>query len=291
MHKGIKLCLDQLEIEDSRRAHTYQTIASQIEKAAHEIDTGIQVNLLKKLILSYSDSEIKLFELNKLKNKFLGIAAHDLRNPLVSIRGFSEILLEEAKQVLDEEQYEFITIINKAANDMLNLVNELLDVSVIESGKLEIHVESRSLKEVLEERVRICQSVAQRKNIQILATYSDIPHSLFDADRINQVVDNLISNAIKFSPPDTEIHISLSQEGEMAKVSVRDQGPGISEEDQAKMFGEFQKLSARPTGDETSTGLGLSIVKKIIDGHKGNIWVESEIGEGSNFIFTLPLEG
>ena len=136
----------------------------------------------------------------------------------------------------------------------------------------------------------IFTTVAQRKNIRLHATYSEIPQVQFDEKRINQVVDNLISNAIKFSPLGTDIYISMGQEGDMAKVSVRDQGPGISVEDQARLFGEFQKLSARPTGDESSTGLGLSIVKKIIEEHKGSILVESKAGEGSTFIFKLPLE-
>ena len=116
--------------------------------------------------------------------------------------------------------------------------------------------------------------------------YRDI---LFDPERIAQVIDNLLRKAIKYSPYGSSITVTLEEKDGMAEFRVRDEGPGISEEDQARMFGEFQKLSARPTGGEVSTGLGLAIVKKIIDAHQGSIKVESNLGEGSTFIFTIPL--
>lgn len=247
-------------------------------------------NIIEKQKEKLEDSNKKLFELNQLKNKFLGMAAHDLRNPLGIIRNFSEILMEDAEDALNGEQRDWLSIIYRTSDKMLDLINELLDISVIESGKLDLKLKPGSLKELLEECVRIGQTLAERKKIRLHTTFSKIRHSLFDENRLNQAVDNLLSNAIKFSPLDTDIYISMEQEGDIAKVKVRDQGPGLSKEDQTKLFGEFQKLSARPTADESSTGLGLSIVKKIIDAHKGNIWVESTLGAGATFIFTLPLE-
>jgi two-component system, sensor histidine kinase and response regulator len=258
---------------------------------ANEKDEEINNRLLKKLVMNYALAEKNLVELNQIKNKFLGIAAHDLRNPLGSIMGFSEILLDQEVGPLNDDQRECLSIISYAASNMLNLVNELLDVAVIESGKLDLHFTPGSLKDLLEQRVKLNTMVAQKKNIRLHAEFGELPEVVFDENRVGQVVDNLISNAIKFSPFDTNIHISLVQEASAARVVVRDEGPGISEEDQMKLFGEFQKLSARPTGEEKSTGLGLAIVKKIVEAHHGAIEVKSKLGEGSAFSFTLPLKG
>lgn len=254
------------------------------------------LQLMRDLALKNSELEKsngELLALNALKNKFLGIAAHDLRNPLTSIRGLSEILIGETFGPLTEEQKEYLTIINTTSDEMLSLVNDLLDVSVIESGKLELLIAPRSLKEVIEERIRMNTVVAERKGISLqsgLAGPDEVPDILFDAHRIAQVIDNLVGNAIKFSPPGSSLLISLAREGNAAKVSVCDEGPGIPPEERSKLFGEFQKLSVQPTGGERSTGLGLAIVKKIVDAHRGSLSVESQVGSGSTFSFFLPLD-
>ncbi len=236
-------------------------------------------------------SNTKLVALNALKNKFLGIAAHDLRNPLTSIRGLSEILLMEAFGPLSDEQKEYLGTINTASDDMLSLVNDLLDVSVIESGKLDLQLKPGSLNALLESRVRMNKVVGERKNITLRTDFPGIREAVFDANRIAQVIDNLIGNAIKFSPSGSAVYISLSEDGNAATVRVRDEGPGIPAEEQSRLFGEFQRLSVQPTGGEKSTGLGLAIVKKIVDGHQGTLKVESEPGSGSTFSFTIPLGG
>ena len=261
-----------------------------LENRAREKDSSIQGTLLRKLVLQYSEAEKKLIELSQLKNKFLGMAAHDLRNPLSSIRGFSEILLMEL-ETLTDEQKEFLTLINTISDQMLRLVNDLLDVSVIESGKLDLQLKMDSLRKLLEERIRIGETVAAKKAIRISRRLSDVPEIAFDTNRIVQVIDNLIGNAIKFSPPGSEIYVGLGMEGKEVRVSVEDHGPGLSEEDKGKLFGEFQRLSAQPTGGEKSTGLGLSIAKKIVEAHAGRIWVETEKGKGAIFCFALPIKG
>jgi len=235
------------------------------------------------------DSNKKLLHLNNLKNKFLGIAAHDLRNPLTSIRGLSEILVVEAFGPLTDEQKEYLTIINTTSDEMLSLVNDLLDVSVIESGKLELHTAPGSLKDTVEDRIKIIKVIADRKGIVLEESLAPVPDVIFDSNRISQVIDNLVSNAIKFSPANSTIHIALAETGNGVRVSVRDEGPGIPSGERARLFGEFQRLSAQPTAGEKSTGLGLAIVKKIIDAHHGVLEVESEVGKGSIFSFTMPL--
>jgi len=231
----------------------------------------------------------ELVELNNLKNKFLGIAAHDLRNPLASISGLSEMILNGSLGPLAEDQGEYMTTINTAAEGMLALVNDLLDVSVIESGKLDLQMQSGSLKDVIEERIRIQRTVAGQKDIVIHEALSQMAHTLFDPNRISQVIDNLISNAIKFSPSGSNIYVAIDQEGALIKVSVRDEGPGISPEEQSVLFAEFQRGSIKPTAGEKSTGLGLAIVKKIIEAHHGSLEINSEVGQGATFSFKLPM--
>ncbi len=285
-----KQCIgDYLRLSDQYNSRAMDVMREIIGMRAVEKDNHDQRILLKKLIMDYSDAERKLKELNQLKNKFLGIAAHDLRNPLTSIGGFSEFLLED-RENLTGDQVEMISIIREAARNMLSLVNDLLDVSVIESGRLDLQRSRGPVRDVVQERVTICSMSAQKKNISIDTDIRNEPEAAFDHNRIAQVIDNLIGNAIKFSPPDSKITVSLESDGESVMIGVRDQGPGISEEDRKKLFGEFQRLSAQPTGGEKSTGLGLAIVKKIVDAHGGDIWVYSEPGKGSTFSFTIPME-
>lgn len=279
---------DQLRAIGAQGQAFPEPLLALLEARAEQYDNQLNVSLLNELVLKYALAERGLAALNRLKNKFLGIAAHDLRNPLSSIGGFAELLLDEDADPLTDEQRECLGMILGVSRDMLALVNDLLDVSVIESGKLDLNIEEGSLVEVLQERVRINRITAEKKKIQIFASLEEISGALFDAKRICQVIDNLITNAVKFSQPGSKVYVALVREGERVRVSVRDEGPGISEEDRAKLFGDFQKLSARPTGDERSTGLGLAIVKKIVEAHGATVQVESRMGEGSTFSFTLP---
>lgn len=283
----VRQCLTS---EKNSEQNTLELVKAVLEHHSIEQDMAIKKTLLKKLILQYSLAERQLVELNQLKNKFLGMAAHDLRNPLASIRGFSEILLSEAMGPLTDEQKEFLKIINDASNGMLKLLNDLLDVSAIESGKLDLKIREGSLKRLIEERLQLNRMLAESKGSSLHSSLADLPDALFDANRLVQVIDNLLSNAIKFSPPGSDIHMSLSRNGSMAQVSVRDQGPGFVEEDKGKLFGEFQKLSARPTAGEKSTGLGLSIVKKIVEAHHGEITADNAPEKGAVFTFTIPIK-
>lgn len=231
-----------------------------------------------------------LDQLNQTKNKFLGMAAHDLRNPLISIRGLSELLTEGYFGPLNEQQLEVAGTIHSAARGMLNLVNNLLDISIIESGKLTLQFASSSLNALILERVAMSRIAAGRKGI-VIHTRMDHPvEASFDSNRLGQVLDNLLGNAVKFSGPGSNIHVLLDADQQSARISVRDEGPGIPKEDQIRLFEEFQKLDIRPTGGEESTGLGLAIVKKIIQAHGGSLLVESSVGHGSTFTFSIPIE-
>lgn len=232
-----------------------------------------------------------LEDLNQLKNKFLGMAAHDLRSPLVSIRGFSELLLSDDFGTVTEEQREFLETINSAADGMLALVNDLLDISVIESGSLCLQMDRGSLNGLVLDRIKICRISAEKKNIRIFTSFDDEIEGRFDRERMGQVVDNLLGNAVKYSPPGSEIYVSIQIVDEGARVSIRDEGPGISEKELGRIFGEFKRAAARPTAGEPSTGLGLAIVKKIVEAHGGRVEVKSRVGRGSTFSFIIPLSG
>ena len=130
----------------------------------------------------------------------------------------------------------------------------------------------------------------EKKEIAILSSFDDVPDVLFDANRVSQVFDNLMSNAIKFSPHGSKIYVKMYKKDQMIAVDVKDEGPGIPEEERSLLFGEFQQLSSQPTGGEKSTGLGLAIVKKTIEAHQGTITVKSETGKGSTFTFAVPIE-
>jgi two-component system sensor histidine kinase/response regulator len=244
----------------------------------------------KAFLNEIEEKNKSLEELNQLKNKFVGMAAHDLRNPLSSIRGFSEILLEERHELEEEDQEKYLNIINSVSTNMLKLVNDILDVSVIESGNLDLACKKCSLQDLIGERIQMHEAIAEKKNIKLSSKLQGLDEFKFDPDRITQVFDNILSNAIKFSPSDKNIFIDLKKEDGTARVIVKDEGPGISPEDQKKLFKDFQKLSARPTGGESSTGLGLAIVKKMIDAHQGTLFVESVLGDGAAFNFKIPLE-
>ncbi len=260
-----------------------------LEQRAELADRAINDKLLLELVMRYVQAERQLRELNELKNKFLGIAAHDLRNPLSAVRGMSE-LLRDAE--LDETQRkEFHQAMYQASDDMLRLVNDLLDVSVIESGKLEMRLKPGSLAELVRARMKLLAPAADAKGIRLESDLPDVAESQFDPDRLAQVVDNLITNAIKFSPKDSMVRITVAGRDDTRVYSVRDQGPGLSAADREKLFGTFEKLSAQPTGGEKSTGLGLAIVKKIVDAHGGSIAVTSGPGSGAEFTVTLPASG
>ncbi len=235
-----------------------------------------------------AEAEERLKELNKLKDTYLGIAAHDLRNPLSSIRGMSQMLVE--MELDDGTKRSFLESIYRVSNQMLTLVNDLLDVSVIESGKFDLRLTEENLSKLAKERTELVAGSAEKKQIKLTTDLQEVSNSLFDPDRMRQVIDNLLTNAIKFSPAGTTVDVACRQTKQTLEISVADQGPGIPSEDIDKLFGTFQKLSVQPTAGEKSTGLGLSIVKQIVNAHGGEITVDSKVGKGSVFTVRIPIK-
>lgn len=242
----------------------------------------------KHLALRYSQEiEAKnqdLLRLNQEKNEFLGIVAHDLKNPLFCILGLSDILRNTPDRISLEKIVDYASIIESSAQNMLLLIGNLLDVNKIESGEFELHLSHLDLQPLLKKVVSIYSERAQAKQLKIQV--SSMPALAYlDESLTQEVLENLISNAIKYSPPEHMIYITLSiTETDKVRCEIQDEGQGLSEADQAKLFGKFTRLSAKPTGGEHSTGLGLFIVKKLVTALHGEVWCESELGKGARFI-------
>ena len=233
-----------------------------------------------------------LEQLDQQKNAFLGMAAHDLRNPLGVIQTYSQFLIEEAAPVLNPEQREFLSIIRSTSGFVLNMVEELLDVATIESGRLQLDHRTVDLIALVRHGVTLNGALAAPKQISISVVLADgLPDVLWlnlDTGKIEQVLNNLLTNAVKYSPAGTQVQVRLHAGAGKIIVSVKDQGQGIAPAEMDKLFKMFSTTSARTTGGESSTGLGLAIARRIIEGHQGRIWAESTIGEGSTFSFELP---
>lgn len=232
----------------------------------------------------------KLVELNEKKNEYLGIAAHDLRSPLFILMEASDLLLSGGAGPVSPEQQRFLRMMHQTSNYMLELVNDCLDVSIIEAGKLELDRKLTELRPLIEHNVDIHRSFARKKNMEIVMQIDpELPSVFLDSRRIEQVLNNLVSNAMKYSDSGTVITVKARVECSHVIVSVEDQGQGIEEKEMKKLFLPFSVTSARSTGGEKSIGLGLVICRKIIEAHGGQIWVRSERQKGAEFSFSLPL--
>lgn len=242
-------------------------------------------------ILEKSRLYEELAKLNQLKNKFLGIVAHDLRNPVGVIKGYVDLFLDGVVGQIDPEQRQILQKVDRCAASMLELINDLLDVSTIESGRLELRYSKVDLKAYLTECYETNTILARRKSINLdLDLEENLPEVFIDKDRMNQVINNLIANAINYSHLNTRITLHARIDNETVQISVEDQGQGIPPEEYSKLFTEFSQLSqVKATAGEKGAGLGLAIVKKLVEAHGGRIWVSSEVNKGSTFTFTIPL--
>jgi two-component system, sensor histidine kinase and response regulator len=240
------------------------------------------------LIKSQEEHNAALKNANTEINKLLGVATHDLRNPLVSIRGLTEFLQDGSVGETNAQQKELLTTIHDAAETLLFLVENLLDYSSVEAGVLKLECKETQLLDIVNKAMRLHSISASKKEIELKVINEACTLPLFlDQNRISQVVDNLISNAIKFSPFKTQIHIILKQDTTHTYLKVQDQGPGIPETEMNKLFKSFGRTSVRPTANEKSTGLGLVICRKIVESHQGTILVQNLSQGGAEFCVTL----
>jgi signal transduction histidine kinase len=243
----------------------------------------LKINTNKRLSEKNKQIRAQNLELNSLnieKNELIGIVAHDLKNPLTSALSVAELFSSEKNT---EEQNEYLSVILSSLNRMNGLVAKILEIKILESSSLKINKTEVDLKQVTEQVISALKIQSDNKNINIVADLDDRTAAM-DHSLLVQVLDNLVSNAIKFSNHNSKISVSLKDENQKFRFEIEDEGPGIMEEDKPRLFKKFQKLRAKPTGGENSTGLGLSIVKKYVEAMKGKVWCESEFGYGAKFI-------
>jgi PAS domain S-box-containing protein len=227
---------------------------------------------------------------NRLKSEFLASMSHELRTPLHTIIGFSELLGEELEGPLNEKQHRFVQHIHKDSLHLLELINDVLDISKIEADRLELRPEAFDFTALLAESLASVRSLAEAKS-HILESASNVPHAV-EADRlrIKQVLVNLLSNAIKFTPEGGRIGVDARVQESAVVVSVSDTGIGIPPEEHESIFDKFHQVGATTKGVREGTGLGLAITKRLVEQHGGSISVQSKPRQGSTFVFTLPLE-
>lgn len=246
--------------------------------------------------LERANKELK--RIDQVKSEFVSIASHELRTPLASIKNAIQLILKGKTGEINEAQNKFLTMADRNINRLTNILNSLLDLSRIESGRINMKFQNVQLKDLIELTATSMQPQADEKSINIKL---DIPQSLPDVygdpEKIEQILVNLIGNAIKFTPNGGSIQVSArpfykegdSDHGGMVSISVKDTGPGIPKEHLEAIFEKFHQVEDsihRATG---GTGLGLAITKGLVEAHYGKIWVESELGKGSIFTFTLPI--
>jgi PAS domain S-box-containing protein len=234
--------------------------------------------------------ERRLKELDKMKSDFVSNVSHELRTPLTSIKGSVDNMLDGITGPLNEKQIRYVTRIKSNSDRLARLINELLDLSKIEAGKINLNPVDLSLYVVAQEVAENMRQVAAEKLIKLeVVSHDGDAKAWADRDKVVQVLMNLIGNAVKFTPPQGEITVAIQRnDDEWVQVSVSDTGPGISKEEAGKIFQKFYQVPQWTEQTSGGTGLGLAICKALVEMHGGRIWVESELGKGSTFIFTLP---
>jgi len=283
---------------ESLLVRCYPTASGRVVVGQHDLEelhqlrgSLMEVNHdLSNLTRQQQKSNAELQRLNELKNQFLGMAAHDLRNPIANIYAYTSLFLDDERRQLAPDMRQVLKDLRSLSEFMLSLISNLLDISVIEMGQLRLDKQPLEPAAFLRQVVELNRLFAQRSGITLQDQFAQLPEQLLaDHHKLKQVLDNLISNGIKFSPSGSTVLIQAEIVDNRLRIRVIDQGPGISEQEQIKLFKPFGRGAARPEHGQTSTGLGLAISRKIVEAHGGTIGVFSEPGAGATFWFELPL--
>jgi two-component system, NtrC family, sensor kinase len=277
--------LGGLADELNRMAASLQASVQSLEQKVEERTQELQEALAE---LSRKGRQLEVA--SEHKSHFLANMSHELRTPLNAIIGFSQVLRQRLFGPINEKQEEYLDDILSSGNHLLSLINDVLDLSKVEAGQIELEVAAFSLREALERGVVMVREPATKHGVHLsleLAPGVDLVTG--DERRLRQVIFNLLSNAVKFTPEDGSVIVATSQVDGEVRVSVTDTGPGIAPEDRERIFEEFQQTDVGVQQSE-GTGLGLALSKRLVELHGGRIWVESEAGHGSRFVFTLPIE-
>lgn len=262
-----------------------------VYREAH-VDLFVQIAGQVSVILEKARLYQEIAELNHLKDRFLGVAAHDLRSPLAFLKGYLDLMREGDMGELSCAQAEAVEKMRATCRTMLALLNDLLSLNAIASGRVRMNPRPEDCRLLLQECAAIGVMLATRKGMSlVLEAPDELPMVVCDREKLAQALNNLVSNAIKFSHPGTTVTLRAGTGQGEIWFEVIDQGVGIPEHELGGLFSFLQRPSVRPTGGEMSTGLGLPIVRRILEAHGGTVRVSSEAGKGSTFTLLLPLEG
>jgi signal transduction histidine kinase len=277
MARSLKGNINEKELVLAQLQELNQTLEDRIRQRTTEIKT--------------MNSQLR--EATQHKSDFLANMSHELRTPLNAIIGFSEVLLDPSLKISEEERSQFLTDIFTSGKHLLMLINEVLDLSKVEAGRMELQIEPTAFGGILDSVQSITRPLAAKKLIDLrMENNGNLPTLSIDAARVRQVLLNLVGNAIKFTPQGGRVWVRTVTEDGGLRVEVGDTGPGIPAGEHERVFLEFQqvKTAGNPISSE-GTGLGLALAKRYVEMHGGRLWVESEVGKGSRFILTLPTVG
>lgn len=288
LEKHFKLEKEIHNVELDRKLKSL-SIQFQLQNTEKERKIALQEKEIYRLKnVELAEANDSLIRLNEEKNEFMGIAAHDLKNPLSGILSFSRRIRTNYDKYTKDQISEMAYEMEIASEKMFKLIAKMLDINLIESGKKNFTPALFNASEVLVRAIKAYREMAAQKNISISLRCEDDLMAYVDPDALEQILDNLISNAVKFTFPGKNITVNAFPGSGVLRFEVKDEGPGLTEKDKQKLFGRFMRLSAQPTGNENSTGLGLSIVKKLTTIIGGNIWCESIADKGAAFILEVP---
>ncbi len=244
-----------------------------------------------KLLQEAKIARIAADSANRAKSDFLANMSHELRTPLNSVIGFSEVLQDQIFGELNQKQQEYVNNINGSGKHLLSLINDILDIAKIESGKMELDLSTFLLKDAINSAMCMFKEKAMRHALKLAFEIEPNAGTEIEADplKLKQILFNLLSNAVKFTPDGGSVSVSARRDGDFIEIAVADSGIGIKEEDLSKLFQTFTQLESGYTKEFEGTGLGLALTRQLVELHGGSIWVESEIGKGSKFMFVIPI--
>ncbi|MEZ5333906.1 MAG: ATP-binding protein [Methanolobus sp.] len=254
------------------------------------IESFYDISNIKKVEEALINAKLAAEASNQAKSEFLTNMSHELRTPLNSIIGFSDMLLYNDKEELNQRQERYLTNISNSGKHLLEVINDILDLSKIEAGHMDLIVEEFNVKDVFDETKKTFSGLAMNKNLDLEFTISDdISEMIADRVKFKQVLYNIVGNAVKFTPENGSVNVSAKRVLNNIEIEVKDTGIGIKPEDLVNLFEPFRQVDSALNRKYEGTGLGLAIVQKYVEMHRGKIHVKSEPGHGSSFIFELPL--
>ena len=265
----------------------FASTAGRVIRQRRQLNESLVLNA--RLLSDLEATSKQLQSANQHKSEFLANMSHELRTPLNAIIGFADVLGERMFGELNERQTEYLQDIRSSGKHLLALINDILDLSKVEAGRMELTLAEVSLQETLSNGMTMVRERATLHRIGLDLRVAGVDLITADERKVKQIVFNLLSNAVKFTPDGGTITVTAGREDGQAHVSIRDTGIGIAVDDRERIFEEFRQARGGSAERVEGTGLGLSLTKALVELHHGRIWVESELGHGSTFSFTLPL--